>query len=175
MEGQGFYIVLGIAVVAGFVLGFGAGMLNRKQRKPASVPGAPPPPPPPPRPTAEPLRLLGLLQREGRLLDFLLEDIQCFNDQQVGAAVREIHRKCAKVIQDHLELEPVRSETEGEQVTVPAKFDPSAIRVTGNVTGQPPYAGTLAHRGWRVRSLKLTPSPPGQDEFVLMPAEVEVG
>jgi hypothetical protein len=120
---------------------------------------------------SEPLRLLALLQREGRLVDFLLEDIQAFSDQQVGAAVREIHRKCAKVLQEHVELEPVRMEGEGEQVT---KFDPSAIRVTGNVSGQPPFTGTLAHRGWRVKSLKLAPPPPGQDEFVLMPAEVEV-
>src|SRR5581483_11898321 len=46
------------------------------------------------KPSAEPLRLLTLLQREGRLVDFLLEDIQAYDDAQVGAAVRDIHQKC---------------------------------------------------------------------------------
>ena len=40
------------------------------------------------KPTAEPLRLLALLQREGRLVDFLLEDIQGATDEQIGAGVR---------------------------------------------------------------------------------------
>jgi hypothetical protein len=66
------------------------------------------------------------------------------------------------------------SQAEGDDVTVPAGFDPSAIRLTGNVTGQPPFNGKLQHRGWRVKELKLAAPPEGQDEFVLMPAEVEL-
>src|SRR5687768_2476125 len=42
--------------------------------------------------SGEPLRLLNLLQREGRLLDFLLEDISAASDDQVGAGVRELHK-----------------------------------------------------------------------------------
>lgn len=142
----------------------------------AKAPPAPPPaPPPPPKPTAEPLRLLALLQREGRLVDFLMEDIQSFSDQQVGQAVREIHRQCRKVLDEHLVLEPVLAQAEGEQATVPAGFDPSAIRLVGNVAGQPPFTGTLAHRGWRVKQIKLAPPPAGLDEHVIMPAEVELG
>jgi hypothetical protein len=128
----------------------------------------------PVRPSGVPLRLLGLLQREGRLLDFLMEDIQGYGDDQVGTAVREIHRKCQAALKEHLTLEPVLAQNEGEQVQVPAGFDPSAIRLTGNVTGQPPFRGTLQHRGWRVREYQLSPPPEGQDEFVLMPAEVEM-
>jgi hypothetical protein len=131
-------------------------------------------PPAPPKPSGEPLRLLALLQREGRLLDFLLEDIQGYADDQVGAAVRDIHRSCQKAIQEHLALAPVLNAAEGASVDIPAGFDPSAIRLTGNVTGQPPFKGTLQHHGWRVKDLKLAKPPEGQDEFVVHPAEVEL-
>lgn len=135
----------------------------------------PPPPPPPPKPSGAPLRLLAILQRDGRLIDFLLEDIQGVTDDAlVGAAVRDIHRKCQLALNEHLVLEPVLSQDEGTTVDVPAGFDPSVIRVTGNVPAQPPYRGDLLHRGWRVKQIKLAPLPEGQDEFILQPAEVEV-
>jgi hypothetical protein len=130
--------------------------------------------PKPLKPSGEPLRLLALLQREGRLLDFLLEDVQPYTNDQVGAAVRDIHANCRKAIREHLVLEPVFKDTEGATVQVSAGFDPSAVRLTGNVTGQPPFQGTLQHHGWRVKEIKLAPPPEGQDEFVLQPAEVEL-
>jgi hypothetical protein len=126
------------------------------------------------KPSAEPLRLLALMQREGRLLDFLLEEIQGYGNEQIGAAVRDIHKNCQKAIRDHVVLEPVLKDSEGATVQVPAGFDPSAVRLTGNVTGQPPFKGTLQHHGWRVKELKLNEPAQGQDEFVLQPAEVEL-
>lgn len=136
----------------------------------------PPPPPPPklPKPSGVPLRMLNLLQREGRLVDFLLEDIQSYPDMQVGAAVRDIHRKCRAALQEHVVLEPVLTQPEGSQVNVQRGFDPSAIRVVGNVTGEPPYHGTLQHHGWRVKEIKLPAPAEGMDELILQPAEVEL-
>src|SRR5262245_52636967 len=131
-------------------------------------------PPPPAKPSAEPVRILALLQREGRLIDFLLEDIQSYANDQIGAAVRDIHRGCRKTLEDHLELEPVLEAPEASDVEIPAGFDPSAVRLTGNVTGTPPFKGTLRHHGWRVKEIKLAPPPEGQDQFVLQPAEVEL-
>jgi hypothetical protein len=128
----------------------------------------------PVKPSGAPLRLLALLQREGRLLDFLLEDIQSYPDADVGAAVRDIHRQCRAAIQEHLVLQPVLPQPEQAQVEIPSGFDPSAVRLTGNVTGQPPFRGTLQHHGWRVKEIKLPPPPEGQDEFIIMPAEVEL-
>lgn len=128
----------------------------------------------PARPSGVPLRLLALLQREGRLLDFLLEDIGNYDDAQIGAAVRDIHRQCQAAIKEHLVLEPVLTQPESSTVDVPPGFDPSAIRLTGNVTGQPPFKGILQHHGWRVKEIKLAPPPQGQDELVVMPAEVEL-
>ena len=128
----------------------------------------------PPKPSGEPLRLLALLQREGRLLDFLLEEVQAYTNDQIGAAVRDIHRNCQKALKEHLTLEPVLAKDEGASVEISAGFDPSAIRLTGNVTGQPPFRGTLQHHGWRVKELKLAKPPEGQDEFIVHPAEVEL-
>jgi hypothetical protein len=126
------------------------------------------------KPSGEALRLLALLQREGRLLDFLLEDIGAYGNDQIGAAVRDIHKNAQKAIREHLVLEPVLKDKEGATVEVPPGFDPSAVRLTGNVTGQPPFRGTLQHHGWRVKELKVAAPPVGQDEFVLQPAEVEL-
>jgi hypothetical protein len=128
----------------------------------------------PQRPSGVPLRMLALLQREGRLLDFLQEDIQGYPDDQVGAAVRDIHRQCHAALKEHLVLEAILGQSEGETVEVPAGFDPSAIQLTGNVTGQPPFRGTLRHHGWQAKEIKLAPPPAGQDELVLQPAEVEL-
>ncbi|HVK19308.1 MAG TPA: DUF2760 domain-containing protein, partial [Fimbriiglobus sp.] len=102
---------------------------------------APPKPTGPPKPSGEPLRLLALLQAEARLVDFLMEDISAAGDAQVGQAVRDIHRKAQQALKQHLTLETVLPHMEGEQVTVPPGFDPSAVRVVGNVTGQPPFTG----------------------------------
>lgn len=134
----------------------------------------PPKPPPPPKPNPEPLLLLTLMQREGRLVDFLLENIDGADNENLGAAVRNIHQACQKVLREHLVMEPVLKAEEKSVVEVPAGFDPSAIRLTGNVTGQPPFRGSLEHHGWRVTKVKLNKPPEGQDAFVVHPAEVEL-
>jgi Domain of unknown function (DUF2760) len=148
-----------------------------------TAPVSPPPPLPPAaskkpvvqKASGESLRILALLQAESRLIDFLMEDINAANDTQIGQAVRDIHRKAQIVLKQQLSLEPVLSGNEGQSVTVPAGFDPSAIRVLGNVTGKPPYTGELQHPGWRVKDLKVNPLPEGQDPFVVQPAEVQLG
>src|SRR5262249_41332692 len=53
----------------------------------------PPEPPTPPKPSGEPLRVLTVLQRESRLVDFLMEDLGGADDDQVAAAVRDIQPK----------------------------------------------------------------------------------
>jgi hypothetical protein len=132
-------------------------------------------PPAPPKPTTDAaVQLLSLFQREGRLVDFLREDIQPYDDAQIGAAVRAIHQSCREVLAEHLTLEPVLSGNEGDDITVPKDFDPSAIRLTGNVTGEPPFRGALRHAGWRASKVKLPTQPAGQDPQIVAPAEVEI-
>jgi hypothetical protein len=137
----------------------------------AETPGVPKPST---KPSGAPVRMLAVLQAESRFVDFLLEDIAAFPDAQVGQAVREIHRKAQSALKQHLVLEPILPASEGETVTVPKGFDPSAIRVLGNVTGEPPFAGQVQHPGWRAREVKLAPPAAGQDEFVIQPAEVQL-
>lgn len=125
--------------------------------------------------TGPDLRILAVLQRDGRLVDFLLEDIDAYTDSQVGAAVRDIHRGARKVLRDYLTIEPVLTDAEESIVSVPANFDPATIRLTGNVAGSPPFQGVLKHHGWRVKSVQLPVVPGARDQSaVLAPAEVEI-
>jgi hypothetical protein len=130
--------------------------------------------PKPTKPSGAPLRMLALLQAEARLVDFLMEDIAGAADAQIGQAVREIHKKAQAALKQHAVIEPVLSGNEGDNATVAKGFDPSAVRVVGNVTGEPPFTGQINHPGWRVKELKLAPPPEGADEFVLQPAEVQI-
>lgn len=120
------------------------------------------------------LQLLALLQREGRFVDFLEEDVTGFSDAQIGAAARVVHDGCRKALREHLPVEPVRSEEEGTKVTLEKGFDASKVRLTGNVTGEAPFRGTLAHRGWRVKEVRLPKMTEGHDATIVAPAEVEV-
>src|SRR5437588_11262566 len=104
---------------------------------------------------AQALHLLSLLQREGRLIDFCEEDLAGFSDAQVGAAARTVHDGCRKAVREALALAPVRAEPEGTPVTVPPGFDPQAVRLTGNVTGNPPFSGVLRHHGWKATQARM--------------------
>jgi hypothetical protein len=126
------------------------------------------------------VQLLSLLQREGRLLDFLTEEIDGYSDAQIGAAVRDIHRGCRRVLAEHCPVEPVLKEAENAQVRVDAGFDPSRIRLIGKVIGDPPFTGTLKHHGWRIGKISLPEgarAPQAAQAFdpsVVAPAEVEL-
>jgi hypothetical protein len=128
-----------------------------------------------PASTGPDLRILAVLQRDGRLVDFLQEDIDAYNDAQIGAAVRDIHKGCRKALRDYLTVEPILGGEEDSPVTVGLDFDPTEIRLTGNVQGSPPFKGVLKHHGWRVKSAQLPVLPASRSETsVLAPAEVEI-
>ena len=141
---------------------------------------------PPPRPTPEEkeaqlrenqrrtLHVLSLLQREGRLVDFLAENLKDYDDAQIGAAVRSIQENCQKALKKYLKIEAVIDKEEGEEIAVEKGFDPSAIKLTGNVTGEPPFKGALQHRGWRVAKFDLPTLSGSPDASVIAPAEVEI-
>ena len=131
------------------------------------------PPPLAPRPADGALRLLGLLQAEGRLVDFLEEDLAPYPDDQIGGAVRAIHEGCRKALHAQFAFEPVLRGAEGEDVTVDAGFDAAEVRLIGNVAGAPPFRGVLRHGGWRATAATL-PERQGIDPRVIAPAEVEI-
>lgn len=121
------------------------------------------------------IRALAVLQRDGRLIDFLMEDIDSYGDAQIGAAVRDIHHGCRKSLRDYVTLEPILDGQEDSAVNIQSGFDPAAIRLIGNVAGAPPFNGRLKHHGWRVKAVKF-PSLPGSSNAlaILAPAEVEI-
>lgn len=118
--------------------------------------------------------LLSILQREGRLLDFLQEDVTEYPDADIGAAARVVHEGCRRGLKDYLVLEPVRNEGEGDVVVLERGFDAARTRVTGNVVGEPPFRGHLAHHGWQVSEIRLPEIVEGHDPRVVAPAEVEL-
>jgi hypothetical protein len=119
------------------------------------------------------LQLLALLQREGRLVDFLSESIDSFDDAAIGAAVRDIHRGCKKVLEQYFGFEPVVTGGENENITVEEGFDAARIRLVGNV-GKPPFKGVLRHHGWRAAKTTLPTMSDGHDPSIVAPAEVEL-
>lgn len=120
------------------------------------------------------LRLLHYLQQAGRLIDFLKEDISAFNDAQIGAAVRKIHQDCAQTIEELVTVRPLRDEQEGSIVQVPKGYNPSEIKVVGKVKGEPPFSGTLVHRGWKAHKRSLPKKTGEQAADIICPAEIEV-
>ncbi|BBA39912.1 MULTISPECIES: DUF2760 domain-containing protein [Burkholderia] len=170
---------------------FAAGVLRVRDGAPAAV--APVPaaaPAPAPAPAAAPvkapapelreaspqaaLQLLGLLQRDARFIDFVEEDIAGYADADIGAAARLVHDGCRAALREHFTIMPVRDEAEGSRVTLPAGFDATAVRVTGNVVGAAPFTGTVSHRGWRVTDVRLPKLTGSHDASVVAPAEVEL-
>jgi hypothetical protein len=147
----------------------------------AAVPRGPRPQPAPAAAAAEAgdagtggaLRLLALLQQEGRLIDFLEEEIEPYSDAQVGAAVRAIHAGCRQALHQRMEIARIFPQDDGASVEVAAGFDPAAVRLTGRVHGQPPFQGVLQHGGWRASQVRL-PRTAGVDPAILAPAEVEI-
>ena len=140
---------------------------------PAAKPVAVKPEPSPPSTDAA-LQLLALLQREGRFVDFLEEDVASFADADIGAAARVVHSGCRKALREHVKLEPVRTEEEGVKVTLPDPLDATEVKLTGNVTGKGPFTGTLRHRGWRAAEISLPTAVAGHDARILAQAEVEL-
>lgn len=120
------------------------------------------------------LLLLALLQREGRFVDFLQQDVTDFDDEQIGAAARVVHEGCRKALKGHLVIAPIRPEAEGEKVTLLEGYDVQANKLVGNVTGKPPYKGSVQHRGWRAERLQLPSEVGDHDPSVLAQAEVEL-
>jgi hypothetical protein len=150
----------------------------QEARSVRALPAAPPPQPPAAErrgdSAAPALQLLSLLQREGRLVDFLQQDIAAFPDAEVGVAARVVHEGCRRALREHASIEPVRGETEGARVKLDAGFDADAVKLVGDVQGEPPWSGTLRHRGWRATRLELPRLVGEHDAHVLAPAEVEL-
>ncbi|MCE9606698.1 MAG: DUF2760 domain-containing protein [Planctomycetia bacterium] len=148
---------------------------------PENVPAAAPSPvkaaaPAKPKPTRnDALSLLFALQREARLVDFLKESISAYDDAQIGAAVRDVHRDCAAAIERIFALRPATEQAEGSPLEVAEGFDAARFRLTGNVVGKPPFRGMVAHHGWQATRCEL-PAWTGSEaaQTIVAPIELEI-
>ena len=120
------------------------------------------------------IQMLALMQRDGRLIDFLMEDLTAYADAQIGAAVRDVHAGCHGALTRYVTLEPILAGKEGERTSVSPDLDPACVRLVGNVTGRPPFPGTLLHHGWRVARIELPPLGSSGARSIVAQAEVEV-
>lgn len=137
-------------------------------------------PAPTKQPPKEPVRsdaitLLAALQREARFIDLTQESLDQYADEQVGAAARDVIRDCRTVLDRLFALKAVVDDEEGAELEVPAGFDTGRYRMTGNVTGDPPFRGQLVHHGWQATKCEL-PSWSGSREAsrIVAPVEVEL-
>ncbi len=171
------WAILAAVLIALAVAAF---LLGRRQTPPRETvrSAAPPPAPSTPSPgaDAEVITFLALLQEKGRLIDFLMDDVTSFTDAQVGAAARVVHQGCQAALREHLRVEPIASEAEGASISLPQGYHAENYRLLGHVKGEPPYQGTLIHKGWKVADLKLPKTLRPDDESLphLAAAQVEL-
>jgi hypothetical protein len=172
---------LGLAFRAFFAILFDGDLTDELKAALGLRAGSEPTPAPASAPTAPAfstsdgaLQMLAILQRDARLVDFFMEDISAYSDDQVGAAVRNLHSQCRETLGRYVGLEPVIDAVEGSYSKADGT-DSSMIKFIGNVpgSGRAP-GGILRHRGWRVTRVDLPALPPGQNVKVLAPAELEV-
>ena len=124
---------------------------------------------------AEVIAFLSMLQEKGRLIDFLMSDLEGSDDAAIGAAARVVHQGCRAALKEHLKIQPMVPDAEGSQVTVPAGYSASQYKLTGKLSGSAPFTGTLVHKGWRADEIKLPKVVADDDELpALAPAQVEV-
>jgi Domain of unknown function (DUF2760) len=127
-----------------------------------------------PKPADGALQILGILQRDGRLIDFLMEDVSGATDEQIGAAVRSLQEQCREALRRYVRLAPVIDGVEGSYTKLETN-DPATVKLLGNVppTGKAP-GGILRHKGWRAENVDLPAIRAAHASAVIAPAEIEI-
>jgi hypothetical protein len=127
---------------------------------------------------AQVVQFLARLQEKGRLVDFVMDDVTSYSNEQVGAAARVVHQGCREVLRSLFDIQPVYPGEEQETANLSGDYDASAYRLVGNIPEHPPYTGTVLHRGWKAVRITL---PRLSDDAkvsgareVIAPAEIEI-
>ena len=137
-------------------------------------------PAPKPQPSAKASRndavtLLATLQREARFIDFIQENLDDYTNDQVGAAVRDIHRDCYQVLDRLFGIQEVVTGEEGESISLPKNYQLDRFQLVGNISEEVQSEGKLIHHGWEISKCEI-PTWSGNQEAstIIAPAEVEV-
>ncbi len=125
------------------------------------------------------VQMLAMLQRESRLVDFLMEDISGYSDEQIGSALRGVHEQCRTVLNRHMKLSPVVDGVEGTPTRLAAAGleakDTARLKLVGNVPADGKVeGGILRHRGWKAETVNLPSMQAGERALIVAPAEIEV-
>ena len=147
------------------------GFVKPSEIKPAA---APKPAAPEVRVSDGALQMLGILQRDARLIDFLMEDISGYSDDQVGAAVRSLHEQSRTTLVRYVTLRPIVDGVEHTPTRIESR-DPNSIKLLGNVPADGKATqGILRHKGWRVEKVDLPKIGASSQVMILAPAEIEI-
>jgi hypothetical protein len=150
-------LALGLVVLVTILVGRGpkgdAGSAATEAARPVAVPTHAS------QADAEIVSFLAMLQARGRLVDFLMDDINAHDDAQVGAAARVVHAGCKAALQEHFRICPVREES-----------------LLGRISGPAPFSGVLVHHGWKTDAVKLPRILRSSTDRLpaIAPAEVEL-
>ncbi len=133
----------------------------------------------PAKPADGAVQLLAMLQQESRIVDFLMEDITPYSDEQVGQVMRGVHENCRKVLDRVMTLTPVVDGVEGTATNLAAEGlsnkQKQRIKLVGKV---PPdgkaESGILRHRGWQADKVNLPSLKQGERATIVAPAEIEI-
>jgi hypothetical protein len=115
-----------------------------------------------------------LLQNDARFIDFIKEDMTEHSDEDVGMVARVIHEGCNKVLDEHFSFASICRENEGDKIVLSDGYDAAKVRVTGNIVGNPPFTGTVIHKGWQITDVRLPNTVQGYNVNIIAPAEVEL-
>lgn len=154
----------------------GEALPAQKRAEPAPVASAPSPDA---MVEAGVVQFLARLQEKGRLVDYLMDDITPYSNEQIGVVARVVHQGCREVLRSAFDIEPLHAGQEQETIALAGDFDAGAYRLVGKVPDNPPYKGTVLHRGWKATRISLPrvteTSRESAARKIIAPAEVEVG
>ena len=122
---------------------------------------------------AQVVQFLARLQEKARLVDFSMDDITPYSNEEIGAGARVVHQGCREVLKEMFDIQAVHLGDEGESLSLAADFDARAYRLVGKVPEQPPFTGIVLHRGWKTSKVVL-PRLTDTAREVIAPAEVEI-
>ena len=183
---------LGISVLLALYILIHAGLHSRRGREPVERPKGAKAPEAAAAPSAagagaatrdarvdaEIAHFLGILQEKGRFMDFVMDDITSYNNEQVGAAARVVHQGCSKVMSEYFSIVPLHEGAEGDSVVLQEGYNPAEYRPVGKLADGARIQGKITHRGWKATEIKLPrraeTAAGSEDRFVITPAEIDV-
>ena len=105
-----------------------------------------------------------------RLIDLIHEDLDQYQDAQVGAAARPCLKQCRQSLDRMLKIEKLFDAAENDSVPVDGSASPAQVRWVGETASQSGEA-KLVHAGWKATVTELPQwSGKAEDAEVIAPA-----